>query len=237
MMYSELAREMRTRFRKSYPDHPVALIELATEAIGERKWGKVISLLGEVSLAGLNEGTACHICHLLGMAMFAEGDIEGALDTWEKGAAYENIRCDLAPYITYAEISLMSPKRIKKISANNNISRTLRTLSVFETVDARLLNKEWRAAISIMEKYNVQSSSDLQLHARFAEAFLHQHVSPGELQWFCKVFVLATYCENHSDKYMSNNPVLPPQIESWSDQRLNDLASRAAQWLKNQPAN
>lgn len=235
MMYNELARKMRTRFRKIYPDHPIVLMELATEAIRERKWRKVISLLEEVSLAGLNEGAVCHICHLLGMALFAEGDIEGALDTWEKGAAYENIRCDLDPYITYAEIALMSPKRKKKISAKGDISRTLRTLSVFETVDARLLNKEWRDAISIMGKYNVPSSSDLQLLARFAEAFLHQRVSPGELQWFCKVFVLATYCENHNDKYMSNNPVLPPQIESWSDQRLNDLESRAAQWLKSQP--
>jgi hypothetical protein len=235
MMYNELAGEMRARIRKIHPDHPMVLMESATEAIQERKWQKVISLLEGVSPVGLNEGTACHICHLLGMALFAEGDIKGALETWQKGAAYENIRCDLAPYITYAEISLMSPKRIKNISANNNISRTLRTLSVFETVDAHLLNKEWRDAISIMEKYNVQSSSDIQLLARFTEAFLHQRVTPGELQWFCKVVVLANYCENHSDRYMSNNPVLPPQIESWSDQRLDDLASRAAEWLNRQP--
>ena len=232
MMYNDLAREMRTRFRKIYPDHPVALIELATEAIGERKWRKVISLLEEVSLAGLNEGTACHICHLLGMALFAEGDIKRALDTWKVGAAYENIRCDLDPYITYAEIALMSPKERKKISPKSDISRAL---NFFEMVDALLLNKEWLKAISIMEKYNLPSSNDLQVLARFAEAFLHQRVSPGELQWFCKIVALANYCEKHGDNYMSNNWILPPQIEIWSEQRLNDTASRSAQWLKIQP--
>ncbi len=232
MMYNELAREMRTRFRKIYPDHPVALIELATEAIRERKWRKVIFLLEEVSLAGLNEGTASHICHLLGMGLFAEGNIEGALDTWKEGAAHENIRCDLEPYITYAEIALMSPKERKKISAKSDISRAL---NFFEAVDALLLNKEWLEAISIMEKYNAPSSHNLQVLARFAEAFLHQSAAPGELRWFCKVVALANYCGKYGDKYMSSNPVLPPQIEIWSEQRLHDTASRAAQWLDIQP--
>ncbi len=232
MMYIDLAREMRMRFRKIYPDHPIVLIESATEALRERKWKKVISLLEEVSLAGLNEGTACHICHLLGMALFAEGDIKGALDTWKEGAVYENIRCNLDPYITYAEIALMSPKQRKKISAENDIPRIL---NFFETVDAHILNEEWCEVISIMEKYNVPSSNNLQMLARFAEAFLQQRVSPGELQWFCKVVVLASYCKNHSDRYMSNNLVLPPLIESWSEQKLKYVLSRASQWLKSQP--
>jgi hypothetical protein len=232
LLYVDLARDMKTWFQKNYPDHPMSLIEFATLAVREQEWRKVVTLLEEVSIAGLDDGTACHICHLLGMGLFAEGDIERALDTWKKGAAYERGHCDLPPYITYAKIALMSPKKRKKVSAKNHI---LRTLNFLEMVEVHLLNQEWLEAISIMEKYNVPSSYDLQVLARFAEAFLHQRAVPGELRWFSKVIALATYCEMHRNKSLSINQVLPPHIEVWSELRLNDAASRAAQWLDFQP--
>jgi hypothetical protein len=234
LLYVDLAKDMKTWFQKNYPGHPMSLIELASVAIREREWWKVVTLLEKVCLDDLNDGTACHICHLLGMGLFARGYIERALYTWKKGATYDRGHCDLAPYITYAGIALMSPKKRKRkmVSAKSDI---LRTLNFFEMVDVHLLNKEWLEAISIMEKYNAPSSYDLQVLARFAEAYLHQSVVPGEMRWFCKVVALATYCEMHSNKSMNINQVLPPYIEAWSELRLNDAASRAAQWLDTQP--
>jgi len=126
----------------------------------------------------------------------------------------------------------MSPKKRKKLSAKNDISRTV---NFFEIVDAHLLNEEWFEAVSIMEKYNVLSSSDLQVLARFAEAYLHQRAAPGEMRWFCKVAALANFCENHRDRFINYNQVLPPHIEVWSEGRLNDTVSRAQQWLDIQP--
>jgi hypothetical protein len=232
LLYFELAKEMKTWFQHHYPHHPMSLIEAASAAIREREWWKVVSLLEKVRLNDLDDGTACHICHVLGMGLFAQGHIERALYTWKKGAAYERGHCNLTPYITYAGAALMSPKKRKKASAKNDISRTV---NFFEIVDAHLLNEEWLEAVSIMEKYNVLSSSDLQVLARFAEAYLHQRVVPGEMRWFCKVIALANYCEMHRDQSMSINQVLPPHIKAWSEPRLNDTASRAQQWLDIQP--
>lgn len=232
LLYFELAKEMKAWFQHYYPHHPMSLLEAASAAIREREWWKVVSLLEKVCLDDLDDGTACHICHLLGMGLFAQGHIERALYTWKKGADYERGHCNLAPYITYSEVALMSPKKRKKASAKNNISRTV---NFFEIVDAYLLNEEWLEAVSIMEKYNVLSSSDLQVLARFAEAYLHQRVVPGEMRWFCKVVALAYYCERHRDRFISYNQVLPPHIEVWSEGRLNDTVSRAQQWLDLQP--
>jgi hypothetical protein len=232
LLYFDLARDMKTWFQKKYPHHPMSLIESASAAIRERGWWKVVTLLEKVRIDDLDDGTACHICHLLGMGLFAQGHIERALYTWKKGAAYERGHCNLTPYITYAGAALMSPKKRKKASAKNDI---LRTVNFFEIVDAHLLNEEWFEAISIIEKYNAPSSYDLQVLARFAEAYLHQRVVPGEMRWFCKVVALATYCEMHRDKSMSINQVLPPHIEAWSEPRLNDTVSRAQQWLDIQP--
>jgi tetratricopeptide (TPR) repeat protein len=228
LLFIDLAEDMKTWFQENYPDHPMSLIESATRAVQEGKWRKVVTLLEKVSLAGLDDGTACHICHLLGLGLFAEGHIERALAAWKKGAAYERGYCNLAPYITYARTALQSPKKRKKANAKNDIPGTL---NFFEMVDARLLNQEWFEVISLMEKYNALSSNDLQVLARFAEAFLHQHAVPGELRWLCKVITLATYCQMHRDQYMTINHVLPPYIETWSESRLHDTASRAAQWL------
>ncbi len=232
LFYNDTANDVKTWFQKQYPDHPMVLIDVATGAIQEQKWRKVISLLEEVSLAGLDDGTACHICHLLGMGLFAEGDIERALETWKTGAAYERGRCELSPYISYAEIALMAPKKRKEVISENDI---LRALNIIETVDTHLLNKEWFEAISVMEKYNVLSSYDLQLIARFADAYLHLSVAPGERRWFCKVVALANYCEEYSNKSRSRSQVFPPDIEVWSQVRLSDTADHAAQWLDTQP--
>ncbi|MCP4146258.1 MAG: hypothetical protein GY757_00780 [bacterium] len=229
--YNDVANDMKTWFQKQYPAHPMALIEFATGAVQQQKWRKVISLLEDVSLAGLDDGTACHICHLLGMGLFAEGEIERALETWKAGAAYERGGCELAPYIAYAEIALMAPGERKEIIAENNI---VRILTIIETVDAHFVNKEWLEAISIMESHNILSSSELQLTVRFAEAYLHLDVVSGEGRWFCKVMALANYCENRN-KPMSKSQIFPPYIETWSRERLGDTANRAEQWLDSQP--
>jgi hypothetical protein len=232
LLYFDLAGELKTLFQKNYPYHPMSLIESASAAIKEREWWKVVTLLEKVRLDDLDDGTATHICHLLGMGQFARGHIKRALYTWTKGTTYERGHCNLAPYITYAEAALMSPKKRKKVSAKNDI---LKTVNFFEIVDAHLSKQEWYEAVSIMEKHNVLSSSGLQLLARFAEAYLHQHVVTGEMRWFCKVAVLANYCERHRDRFIRCNQVLPPHIEVWSEERLNDTESRARQWLDIQP--
>ena len=232
LLHFELAKEMKAWFQHHYPHHPMSLIEAASQAIRKREWWQVVALLEKVCLDDLDDGTACHICHLQGMGQFAQGHVERALYTWKKGAAYERGHCNLAPYITYAKVALMSPKKRKKVSAKNDI---LRTVNFFEIVDAHLLNEEWFEAVCIMEKYNVLSSNDLQVLARFAEAYLHQRVMPGEMRWFCKVAVLANYCEKHRDRFINYNQVFPPHIEVWSENRLNDTVSRAQQWLDIQP--
>lgn len=229
MLQIDEAKAMKMWMREHYPDHYRVLIDLASEAAGKQKWQEVISLFEEVSRTDLDEGTACHICHLLGMSYFIEGDIKTALTIWEEGATYEEGGCDLGPYITYAKLSLMSAKKRKKYKGGNEIQKRL---YFFETVDAHLANKKWHKAIEAIEKNNDLESSDLQILARLTEAYLHQDYIHGEMQWFYKVLVLADYCEKHEAAHFRKNQVLPPYIGMWSDSRLADLATQASQWLE-----
>jgi hypothetical protein len=229
---TDMGRDLRIDFHQKYPHHPIVLMELASAAALEWKWQEVISLLEGVSLAGLDDGTASHICTLLGIALYNENKIRKAFDIWEKAADYKEGHYNYEPYSTYSRIAAMKPKKRRKEIARKPV---LSLLNLIETVDAHLLNEEWFEALSFMEMHDFLSSNDLQLLARFVEAYLHVRVVIGEPQWFCKFIALANYCQKHNNRNMSCNQVFPPYIETWSDQRLNDTASRAAHWLDIQP--
>lgn len=228
MLQLDEAKAMKMWMREHYPDHNRVLIDLAAEAADEQKWPEVISLLEGISRSVLDEGTACHICHLLGMGHFIQGDVKTAQKILEEGSTYEG-DCDLDPYITYAWLSLLSANKRKEYVGKNEIQKRLH---FFETVDAHLANKKWHEAIEAIEKNDDVKSSDLQISARLTESYLHQDFIHGEMRWFYKVIVLANYCEKHQDTSFCKNQVLPPYIEMWSDSRLADLATQAAQWLE-----
>jgi hypothetical protein len=223
------ANAMKVWMREHYPDHDRVLIDLAAEAADEQRWPEVISLLEGISRSVLDGGTARHICHLLGMGHFIQGDVKTAQKILEEGSTYEG-DCDLDPYITYARLSLLSANKRKKYERKNEIQKRLH---FFETVDAHLANKKWHEAIVAIEKNDDVKSSDIQILARLTESYLHQDFIHGEMRWFYKVIVLANYCEKQQGASFRRNQVLPPYIEMWSDSRLADLATQAAQWLDN----
>ena len=105
------SKELRMLMQERYPHHCSVLFDRAKGAAKELDWQEVISLLERISPAELDEGAACHRCHILGMAYFAESDAKSALRIWKEGARYEEGECDLDPYITYARLSLMSEKK------------------------------------------------------------------------------------------------------------------------------
>lgn len=223
--------DMKTWMRTQYPDHFSVLLDCAEEAAKEQKWREVISLLERISRADLkadlNEGTARHICHLLGIGYFIRGDIERARDIWMEGITYENGECNLNPYIEYAGLSLMPAKKRQKQKSD-----IVKTLNIFESVDDHLAHKRWRHAIETIEKTDALSIRDLQVLSRLTWAYLNQNFSQGEMQWLGKIIVLANYCEVYNNKLMPENNVLPPYIETWPESRLSDIAKQAKQWLE-----
>ena len=219
--------DMKMWMRIHHPGHFSVLSDLAEEAAREKKWPEVVSLLEGISRTDLDDGTACHVCHLLGMGYFIGKDPEKALRTWTEGKRYEDGRCDLDPYIEYAKLSLMPAKKRKKKK-----SGILRELNVFESVDNHLADGKYSDAIETIEKTDALSKDELQILARLTWAYLHQDFVRGEMQWVCKVIALANYCGYHSQELLSANQVLPSYMETWPEGRLGDIAVQAEQWLK-----
>jgi hypothetical protein len=228
MLRLEEAADLKRWMREKYPDHYLVRIALAHEASRNSDWPAVIDLLREFSREGLDDGSACHLCHLLGIAYFIRGEVQKALITWQEGLAYENGRCELEPYIDYAEVALRSPESGKRRKATSAASRIL---STFEQVDRHLADGRWKQAIAAVESRAPLTDADQQILARLAHAYLQVDFIPGEMKWVCKVLALANFLDCFKTSY-KKDLVLPPRIEKWPESRLAEVARHAEHWLE-----
>ncbi|MBW2111562.1 MAG: hypothetical protein JRH00_09020 [Deltaproteobacteria bacterium] len=222
------AEELKIWMEERYPDHCRVLFEKAKRAAKERNWPETISLLERITPHDLDDGSACHRCHILGMAYFAEGRVKSALSIWEEGTRYEEGQCDLDPCITCARLSLMSEEERKKTRIRDDMRRGL---DLYEAVDQYMKINDWDRVIAVVESADALESSDIQLMARLARAYLSQEVLPGSVRFMCKVLVLANYCELHEDAYSRKDHIFPTCIEVWPDERLRETARQASEWL------
>jgi len=223
----EEAGKLKRFMREKYPDHYLVRIELANEASQKSDWPGVIDLLQGLPRESLDDGSARHLCHLLGMAYFSIGEVQKALGTWKEGLAYENGRCELEPYIDYAEIARRSPKSRKRRKAASAASRLL---SIFEQVDQHLADRQWEPAIAAAESIYPLTNADRQMLVRLAHAYLQVDFTPGEMRWVCKVLALANFLDCFKVAY-KKDPVLPPYIEKWPESRLAEVARSAEHWF------
>ena len=225
----EQAYKLEEWFRNEHPDHPRTLIHRATRAIEKNEWQDAISHLEELSISALDDGSARHICHLLGIALLAQGRVKKALSILEQGRAREDGDCELQQLINYLKSTPFSIDVELKLRLQD---KNLSSLEIYQRVDNKLCNKDWFAVITIMENFNIAKLFDLQILARLSEAYLHHEVRPKDTRWLGKVMVLASFCDlNRKNDILSNNQLLPPWLEIWSITRIQEIAKKAALWL------
>jgi hypothetical protein len=228
MLRMDEARDLRLWMREKYPDHYRVRIELADEASKKSDWPRVMELLQGFPRDGMDDGSARHLCHLLGICYFIGGQVEKAFDTWKEGLAYENGRCELEPFIDYARAALLPPESRRAHSAQ---SPAARMLGIFEQVDRYLAQGRWQETITAVESSYPLTKKDRLMPARLAEAYLQVACRHGEMRWACKVLALAHFLDRFKASYR-NDPVLPPGIENWPESRLEETARKAEHWLR-----
>jgi len=225
----EESKQLKVWMKERYPDNCRVLFDMANDAAREQDWEKVILLLAQVSRVYLDDGTARHICHLLGMAYFVKNDEKSALNIWEEGATYQDGQCELSPYIAYAKLSLMNEKERKQCKPKSDIQRCL---DIYERVDTYFKNKKWHAVIETMELTDSLKTRDLQLQARLVQAYLHQNYNHDDMRFISKVIVLANYCEEYNNDHFRKNQALPHYIEMLTEDRLGQIARQASKWIE-----
>jgi len=227
MFHFDEEKNLRAWMSEKYPDHYLVRLKLAEEAMKNSAWQRIIEIVTGVDFNEVDDGTGRHLCHLLGMAYFASGDVPMAVDAWKRGQHYELGKCDLTPYIEVAELSLLSPQQRKERKQENNIAKKL---NLYEEIDLHLASREWTSALAMIETECPLQRGEVQVLARLAQAYLNVNYPTGGMRWFCKIMALAYYCSCYEDPYKANL-LLPPFIQ-WSKGRLNDIFLQAEQWLE-----
>ncbi len=226
-LHLDTAQEQYRWFEKRYPDHPKTRINRAVEALRNQQWSESVDHLEDVPRDKLNDGLACHVCHLLGFGLWGMGFVQEALDVWEEGAGLERGGCALMPYIEYARLAIRLSRKGKKARNRGDIPEIIQ---VYVDVDDALAREDWLAVIARFEQYSFSSLTDIQLLARFAEAYLHINCADDGRR-LGKLMVLARYHWEYNHEGPHGVFLLPPSIQMWPRYRLQDVADRAAEWL------
>jgi hypothetical protein len=230
----EEAQKLELSLKRQHPEHFYSIILHAEAELRNSNWEEVVQSLEKISLNKQLDRDACHICHLLGIGYYGKGEIEKALQVWEKGDSYAKGECDLDPYIAYASISLLSKEDRHTLTPTSDIDNLITTIfNLYEKIDEQLASKDWQGVINTIEKSEVKSIQDIQLLARHVIAYINLATTPGDIQWIYKIMVLGNFVSKNINglSILSSSRPMPPAIKFYSTQDLNDIEEQARNWL------
>jgi len=219
----EEAKKLKAWLKEAHPTYVAFRLAEAETAGKEGNWDKVLQLLGGIP----NEELICsnhrHLGHLLGIAQFRKGAIEQALNTWEDAATFDDADCRLDPYISYARGILGKPGEMN--------ARLKAALDLFAAVDEAFSRERWAEAINLIRDCHALDVEDLQMQARLVAALLALEPQQGSPSWVFRIVGLGHFVESLKDYFPPEEIILPPNFETYSKERVQDLADRAQQWL------
>jgi len=223
----DAADDLYAWFEEKYPDHPKTRIEKAMKASRNRNWHEVVDLLIDLKLEILNDGWARHAAHILGFGLWEIGAIDKALKLWEEGMSRTDGRCELLPYIEYGDQWI---DFLEGLPEAPDQTGTIEVIKLYHRVDEAMSRGEWNTVIAQFEQYGIGSLKDIQLLARFAEAYLKISCDNDRLL-LGKISVLAKYIWEYNARSSYSSLMSPAPPYRWSENRLKSIFDSASRWL------
>ncbi len=220
---SRLVDLLKTR----YPDSFWAVYYNA-QTQTRRDWKHVINLLASVDVTTRDDGTARHVCHVLGMAHLACGDPNAALDALRTGTTFTAGKCQLDPYIATAEALLMADKDLAEKASTQ---REYAFVHWYRNIDRLLAGKQWREAVDAMNAGYWPGRMNCNHQLRLAEAWLHIDCKRGSTQWFEKIVALFSLQNPEERKMQSECPIHTRTSTGAPIVDPADVGARAKKWL------
>ena len=237
---------------RQHPRHAGLAVLAADLAKDAANWHRVRKLLDGCDAGEVDGATACHLHHLLGLALLMTGEPEEARSTFEDGLRYQEgadrdgqryqdganrdgLRyqdgaCDLQPLI---ELLTPLPDPLQPADWDESCSTLRQLLGAVHVADTCLGNDDARGAIAAMDRPAVWRTRELQSTARLAEAFLAG--PPPEDHGVLKMTVaLAVFLDRHRLAEGRFRRELPIPGATWDRQTRDGLARRCRAWLESE---
>ena len=217
-------------WRGLHPRHGGAALLMAELEARAANWPEVERLLGQADLGNLedDDGRLCHCHHLLGrLALLYGGRSDEAFEAFEQGSLLERGTCMLRP-LMHLTRPMSDPPEPHEHSPGQPVVRQL--LGSIRLADRALAAGDPASALAALDRQAVWHQAEHQSAARLAAAYLEISVSePGER--FRKRLALALFQHVYSTRKRMLSEIQLPEL-SWDENRLAEVANRAAAWLK-----
>ncbi|AKT39202.1 hypothetical protein [Chondromyces crocatus] len=212
---------------ESHPRHAGLRVGHARAVSSLRRWSEVVATLSDLDMTGVDDGTAQHRCHLLGMALLHLGRQKEALSVILRGAEYIQGRCDLGWLL-----ALATPVSGEGCDApeggwspQQSAVRELATRVI--AADVALAEGNAEQALDCLDHGVVWDAAEVQSLARVAEAHLMLN---GGADPFRAALGLAMFASGHRERSSADRRELPLPGR-WDGRRLDALLGRAERWL------
>ncbi|MFK5953632.1 MAG: hypothetical protein QM498_11285 [Desulfobacterium sp.] len=229
-LYSGLAKEVEEWAKERFSDHPRTLMLLANQALGQMDWPTIVLLLKDVDLQGVDDGTAGHICHIMGLALFSSGEIKDAIKVWHHGKGLKESNCQFDCLMDYGNVAVMSELDREKARIRGDYPEFLELL---DTMDRFLGLENWEGVIQAALYFEMDSITNFQVLARLAKALLNIRPDHGKKEWLEKLILLELFLKKTRDS-LFERLCLPPHMVTWPKIQIQALDQEASLWLERQ---
>jgi hypothetical protein len=217
---------------KHHPEHSGARAVGARRLASMEQWSHVRDMLFSVDTTLLDEGTAQHVHHMLGVALWHLKEPDEALRVLKKGATCKGGRCALSPWIAICTPLPESPEDPDVSDVWTADQARIRMLMrAIQAADARLAQGDVAGARRLLDRREVLETYEVQSLARLAEVYLLGGEGAAGEERIDQAFVLASFSAAHAETMVILRRELPLLRNGWDMAKLDDVSARATQWL------
>lgn len=211
----------------------LSALHLASIWVRQGRWAEVKAVLENANPSQLARTAACHFHHLLGLALFHLGDLDGARAVWTDGLAYvdadqEGFGCRLDTYL-----ALVAPRAAPVEPAAESSPRLLDLLlDAFHAADAAFARGDAERVQTLLFRMPLLGAHDeLQVLGRLAEAELRLPAPSDNLGRYRKAYALARFVGAWEQGAPRVDNLAIPAL-AWSRERLEEVSMRSRAWLE-----
>jgi hypothetical protein len=215
------AEALDRRAFKRHPRHPLHQLQAARFYAAIGSLGKVRAVLRGLDEAGLDDASARHFAHLLGLALLDAGEHDEAYRVLVSGQSRAGY-CDLDALIAIAA----RPFATEDVPSSQRSLREV--IDRVAAADARLSANDAAGARTLLDDVLVWEACEVQSMARLTRAMLNINDASADFR-LRKFLAIATFAELCSDRSGGRREIL--LRGRWDQEQFSLLLSDAMAWL------
>lgn len=215
---------------RRHPDEMTLLLQLAHMEAEDEHWEEVGRLLSDRDPDRLGPACKAHWLHILGMARYFGGEIQPAIDLWNKALSEGGAEhCELKEMMIQLLEDLPDSIRPEDWDENKPLAHRLR--GRIKAADEAMERGDQSEALRIIDRPVVWRVAEVQSLARLASVLLETKSNSPSERYKMSV-ALALFIQEQGNRDSRFDRRIPLSEGQWDQRRLDELRDRCREWLE-----